>query len=271
MRHSISVLPLVLVLMLGCVVVFAAESATSSGSSASVAGTKTVLGEMKPVGRGTIQTWAELDATGKPASIGVTFTEGMLEGLPDTLPGTEYALSLPPQATGVPFTHFVLNWNPKGHIPAGIYDVPHFDFHFYIISPEARAQMTATGDDLARVLKAPAAECLPPGYITAEGAYEPHMGNHYVDSASPEFRGKPFTITFVYGAYDGKVAFLEPMITRAFLETKPDFSQPIKLPARYPVSGYYPTRYALTYDAANKQYRLALQGLTLRQTTPEAR
>jgi hypothetical protein len=25
-----------------------------------------------------------------------------------------------------------LNWNPHGHIPPGVYDLPHFDFHFYI-------------------------------------------------------------------------------------------------------------------------------------------
>lgn len=270
MRHSKVIPPLVLMLTLGCVMALAAEQPTPSGGSESAAGVKMFMGEMKPVGNGTMQTWLRLDTQGKPVSIGVTFTAGVLEGLPETLPYTEYALSLPPQAAATPFTHFVLNWNPKGHIPPGVYDVPHFDFHFYIISPEVRAQMTATGDDLAKVLKEPAAGCLPAGYITAPGAAEAHMGNHWVDAASPELTGKPFTVTFVYGSYDGKLAFLEPMATKSFLETKPHFSQAIKLPATYPASGYYPTKYSVTYRPRSRQYRVALQGLTLRQGAPEA-
>jgi len=225
---------------------------------------RTVVGETKPVGDGEIRAWFTTDQAGKPLAIGVTFTEDALSGLPDTEPTTEYQVLFPPQASVTPFTHFVLNWNPKGHIPAGIYDVPHFDFHFYIISPEERTKITATGDDLARVLKAPPAGCLPPGYITAPGAYEPRMGNHYVDAASPEFHGKPFTITFVYGSYDGKVAFLEPMITKAFLETKQGSSETFKLPQKYPTHAYYPTRYALRYDPAGRKYIVALQGFVMR-------
>ena len=52
------------------------------------------------------------------------------------------------------------------------------------------------------------------------GAAVPDMGNHLIDSKSPELvtKGTIFTHTFIFGAYDGHVSFYEPMITRAYLE-----------------------------------------------------
>jgi hypothetical protein len=52
---------------------------------------------------------------------------------------------------------------------AGIYDAPHFDSHFYLMSQERRDRITATGEDLAKAHKAPATELMPLGYILPEG------------------------------------------------------------------------------------------------------
>ena len=41
----------------------------------------------------------------------------------------------------------------------------------------------------------------------------------------PEPNGSPFTETFSYATWTGKVIFAEPMITRACLESKPSFSR----------------------------------------------
>jgi len=50
------------------------------------------------------------------------------------------------------------------------------------------------------------------------------------------------------------------MISKAFLETKPDFSSDIKQPTVYSKTGVaYPTRYSIKYDAANKEYLVALE------------
>jgi hypothetical protein len=51
------------------------------------------------------------------------------------------------------------------------------------------------------------------------------------------------------------------MITKAFIETKPDFRAPIAAPARYRTAGYYPTAYRVYWNAATKEYRVALAGL----------
>jgi hypothetical protein len=54
------------------------------------------------------------------------------------------------------------------------------------------------------------------------------------------------------------------MITRAFLETKVNVSEYIKLPAKYAKPGYYPTRYSIKYDPVKKEYVVALEGMVLR-------
>jgi hypothetical protein len=90
------------------------------------------------------------------------------------------------------------------------------------------------------------------------------MGGHWVDPQSNEFNKQPFTRTFLYGNYDGQIIFMEPMITKAFLEAKTAVTETIKLPSKYAKRGYYPTRYSVKYDTASKEYSVALEGLTLR-------
>ena len=38
----------------------------------------------------------------------------------------------------IPFKHQVTNYNPEGHGPPGVYSVPHFDFHFYMVGNDLR-------------------------------------------------------------------------------------------------------------------------------------
>ena len=202
------------------------------------------IGETRVVGNGVAYSWVKLDGAGKPLAVGVTLTESALTGLPELTPGMkempEYTLALPKEAAATPFDHIGLNWNPKGHEPNGIYGVPHFDFHFYTLNREERRQITAIGPDRAKCDREPPAGYLPAGYVVAPGSQVPQMGEHWVDPASPEFHGEQFTRTFIYGSYDGRVAFLEPMITKAFLETRREDTRPIKLPRPMPGAATIP-------------------------------
>src|SRR5688500_7454327 len=97
-----------------------------------------VFGPAVPVGNGMAMAWAKLDkTTKKPIAVGITLTETAIQGLPMDMPGEmptmEYRLELPAVIKGLPYEYILLNWNPKGHIPAKIYDVPHFDAHFFTI------------------------------------------------------------------------------------------------------------------------------------------
>ena len=73
------------------------------------------------------------------------------------------------------------------------------------------------------------------------------MGNHLNNSKAPELapNGPKFTHTFIFGAHDGNVTFYEPMITRAFLASRPDICVPIKQPQAWAVDGHYPTTYCI--------------------------
>jgi hypothetical protein len=220
----------------------------------------TFYGESTAVGNGTARTWVVLDDEGKPTSVGVTMSETALSGLSSDPMPVEYRLALPKEASATPFDNVTLDWNAMGHEPPGVYDAPHFDVHFYMINYEERLKIT----DEKKFEIAPPAEYLPADYQKAPGGV-PQMGAHWVDVTSPEFQGKPFTITFIYGSYDGTVHFWEPMVSLAFLQTKPDFNAEIKQPQAYPQRGYYyPLKYSVRYDTASQEYRIALDELTLR-------
>ncbi|WP_348253500.1 DUF5602 domain-containing protein [Funiculus sociatus] len=242
-------------------------------------------GEARPLGNGLVRTWVRLNDNENPTDIGVSFTDSALFGLPGEsddvgeyplklplLDGIdhstfEYELLFPKEAEATPFTHLALNWNPSGHAPEGVTTVPHFDFHFNLFTPEERHTITADNleDFLTKAYKAPPVEFLPPGYIAPPMAAEPRMGVHYIDPTSPEFQ-RPFDRVFIYGSYDGKMAFWEPMVANSFLLTKPNTTDLIKLPSAYPKSGYYPTAYSVNY--ANGEYSVSLNGLKYR-SVPE--
>ncbi len=229
----------------------------------------TILGEARMMGNGVAWSWVERDDEGKPTAIGVTFSETALTGLPEDmpstgLPGWEYTLALPREAGVKPYDHIVLDWNPKGHIPPGIYDTPHFDVHFYFISPKERDKITAKGADLDRCKKKPSAKFIPKDYVMPEGTEVPRMGVHWIDPTAPEFNQQPFTKTFIYGSYNGQVTFIEPMFAKAFLETRPGVTEAIKQPDAYQ-PGYYPTSYSVRYDSARKEFTVSLEGLTRRE------
>lgn len=236
--------------------------------SLSVAKEKTIVGETKPLGKGQVRSWVNLDGNGNPTAIGLTFSEEALSTLPKEPPpgaeGTEISLVLPTQASVTAFKHIGLNWNPNGHPPAKIYDTEHFDFHFYMIAEEERARITATGEDLLRARKQPAAEFVPDGYIYVPDSEHARMGAHWVNPLSKELQGQTFTTTFLYGSYNGSLIFAEPMITKSFLETKTNVTELIKLPAKYARRAYFPTKYSVRYDPIKKEYTVALEGMTLR-------
>ena len=237
-------------------------------ASPTVSKEKTVVGETKPLGRGQARSWVSLDKDGNPTAIGLTFNEAALSALPTEPPpgelGTEISLALPAEASSTAFKHIGLNWNPRGHVPAKIYDTPHFDFHFYMITEEERARITAIGDDLLRVKKQPAAQFVPEGYVYAPDSEHARMGAHWVNPLSKELQGQAFTSTFLYGSYNGNLIFGEPMITKAFLEMKTNLTEAIKLPTQYARRAYYPTKYSVRYDPVRKEYTVALEGMTLR-------
>jgi hypothetical protein len=231
----------------------------------------TYMGQFTLMGNGTVRSWVKYGSNGRPASLGVTFSETALSGLPQKLPKGmpmwEYVLTLPKEARVTGFDHISLDWNPQGHDPLKLYKAPHFDVHFYLSSQKERKAITFQGADKVRGIKTPDAKYFPAGYITPPGTAVPQMGAHAIDSATPELKGQPFTHTFLYGYHAGQITFIEPMISKAFLDGKPNVFIPVKQPAAYLKRGYYPTSYRMAFDPVRREYTISLDGLTLRQGT----
>jgi len=216
----------------------------------------TFYGEQTHVGNGTVRTFVTLNDDGNPETIGYKFTESMLSGLPDKdAMSNMYNLNFPSQAGVAGYDHAELDWNPHGHEPLPIYGYPHFDFHFYTVGAGELGQI-APGPDTVAVDP----QYIPKDYVTGVMAV-PNMGVHWADTLSSEFRGQKFTTTFIYGFYHGKMLFVEPMITKEYLETHPDVTMPVKQPAAFQTPGYFPTKYSIHYDAGKKEYTVALEGL----------
>jgi hypothetical protein len=166
-----------------------------------------IYGDSASMGNGILKVWIKTDALNKPVSIGVSMTEDALDVLPHE--SALAHLDLPKNVPGVLFDHVLLNWNPHGHPPAGIYDSAHFDMHFYMFSKQERLDIQG-GPDPVPVNP----EFVPPDYVSDPGAV-PQMGTHWVDTTSAEFHGEKFTQTFIFGYSNGRLCFYEPMITKA--------------------------------------------------------
>jgi len=250
--------------------------------------TDTIVGEQKTIGNGSVRTWLKVDSkTREPRAIGVTQTEQGLSGLPAEADAAqqgsskfklmdggpdhtfEYELSFPAEAAETAFRHMGFNWNPEGHGPKGIFTRPHFDVHFYMATPEYRHGIVVDLQDADPIhVKTsnlePPAQFLPPDYQLAPNTAEPRMGSHYADVTSAQLKPGNFSNIFLIGAHGGNILFWEPMITKQYLETRPNFTAKLKLPEAYPVSGYYPTAYSIVYDRSRQEFNISLDGLIFR-------
>ncbi len=240
-------LALVMLLSAGC----------STSNNANLGGT--FYGAAQVLGQGTVRSWVTLDASGTPQSMGLRLTAAALNGLPATMSETIVPLPAPGPA---PFDHISVDWNPQGHEPPGIYDVPHFDFHFYLMSEAQRMGISLAGGGAAQVYATPNANEVPAGYVGIPNVSGvPMMGWHWSDPASPELNGQPFTATFIHGFYNGHINFFEPMITKAFLESRTPLSKSFGRPAQYIKAGYYPDGYSVNYDSSSNEYVIAMTNL----------
>lgn len=243
-----------------------ALSALAAGSAAAQDQAATFEGKAVRIGKGTANTVVRTDATGAPVSIGVVFTDDMLDGLPvaakGEVPDFPYTLAMPETGPKTVIDHVVINWESLGHPPPKIYDVPHFDFHFYLTSETAQKKVSFKSDqESGDPGQQPGAELLAAGYVVPPGTAVTGMGVHAVNLEAPEFNGQPFTATFIYGYHDKRLTFIEPMASLTYLKSQPNFSAPIPRPASYTVPGAYPSTYSIKYDAATKRYEVLLDDL----------
>ncbi|HJQ21458.1 MAG TPA: hypothetical protein VJ867_14005 [Gemmatimonadaceae bacterium] len=248
-------------------------------------------GAAQKAGNGTTRAYVLVDKeSGKALEVGVALSEGVMDGLPaprklsmadmasmEHMDMHTWVLDLPKNNPS-PYKFVTFGWNPQGHEPAGVWDVPHFDFHFYTVGRDVRASIVLSNPDFAsKAAKYPAEVARAPFYLDAATAAKteaknitvPEMGLHWFDVRTPEIQAlaghpeayKPFTKTFIYGSWDGQFIFSEPMITRAYLlsvrEQNGDNVAEVPV-VKFSEPGSYGSAYRIKWDAENREYRIAL-------------
>lgn len=256
---------------------------------------ESVFGPAAVLGGVMVQAFAQIEDDGSPHSLGIRLAYPELETLPteaadgyrcldlnedddinvaaECVGGHERVLFLPrewEETVDSPFRWALFNWNPAGHGPAGVWDVPHFDFHFFIQSLADRSRirigrcaMLVDCDDLELGTRPVPPENLPDAYED-RGVVEFGMGNHLID---PSTFGNPSERprhTLIYGAWAGRVSFLEPMITYDFLKRVRDGVEPggchaIPQPAAVVEAGYYPGVYCVRLQTSRSSFAISLE------------
>jgi hypothetical protein len=187
-----------------------------------------------------------------------------------------------PSAAETPFTFLGLNWNPGGHFGGkGAWLKPHFDIHFHMLGPETVDAIegpklppydTGNGEytgGVAPDLDGRVTETnfdygqLPTGYArapapVADQRYITDMGEHTAPVDAPELPDGPgdtgdpdaFSNTLIQG-FSGdesgsRLAFVEPMLTREFLQDVRGTSRyEVPQPSAYPHDVQHPRAYSV--------------------------
>lgn len=226
-----------------------------------------VPGECGDVFGGTVCTFAEMQGDAL-VSVGATVPLATIEGAPAEMemlwpPVPNGMLLLPAaaqQASGM--SHLTVVWEAHGH-PPGPFLTPHFDFHFYGISPEQREAIDCL--DLTKPAALPAGYELPDAEVEGLGLLVglcvPKMGMHGLLGTEMTATGL-FDATMVLGYNAGEPIFTEPMISREFLLKKQGFTLPV--PAlTHSGATRYPTAFQATWDEAGQAYRFVFSGFPI--------
>ena len=242
----------------GAVLLGGASTAGSVAAHPKPANHEVVWGDELDYLDGDLRTYATTAPGGSLSSLGVYMDADALAVFDEDPLGTH--LHFPDPVDAHQFTFMGFHYNPQGHPPPDIYTVPHFDFHFYMIP----------GETVEAIVTQPAQYSIPDAQmptdyqrlpaVDSDGDGEPDtplveedMGEHLGDVTAPEFQeGGEFTHTNIYGAYDvegsgtGRLTFVEPMVTVAFLQGLEDeVTVDLKTPEQFPVADEYPTQYVI--------------------------
>ncbi len=212
------------------------------------------------MGNGKANSFFKIDNNGTPLEIGFEMTMEAFNGLtqdPTNFAQSIFVLPLDQKAIDVtPFDHLVINWQPHGHPPVGVYTEPHFDFHFYKITlAEQLAIPPYSPASAAQFDLLPPTGFMPATYKADPGGI-PAMGKHWTDPAAAP---SPFTHTMIYGSYNGQVHFVEPMVTLAVLQGGTTINIPYAQPLNFAKAGkWYPTKYNIYMDGQTHKHYVTL-------------
>jgi hypothetical protein len=143
-----------------------------------------------------------------------------------------------------PFKSMSLMYLPTGHAPAGVYDIPHWEWHLNTLTePEINAID-------CKDTRTPTQDKLPPNVVCFPTCLE-KLGMHAFNLGNPEFQGARFTYG-VYGSYYKADFFaVEPKLTTTTLLEHKTFTMPSFDPSPLGAPGKYPKEWNVSYNTEN--------------------
>jgi hypothetical protein len=198
---------------------------------------------------------------GVPTAVGLDLAAEAVKQLP--VPGFDspaiYGVALPPESVYTPFTYIAISyWS--GHTPQGIGDVPHFHPLFGIYPPQL------PDPTFANEIMQPAPEEIPKDHFMQAGsdAVAPGIGAAWQDPIQPQNQAGWDSTGQNYFFYKGHMNDIGLGATNTFLLRQQEGKEPtrsdvIKQPEVYPLPGYYPHRYSVSYDSSRKVHRFVLE------------
>lgn len=236
-------------------------SPSSPATTPTAAPTDRIQGESKTFMNQTVNSWAKVNGD-TIEEAGFSLPLALVEATSTDKASAPFSIKLemPDQIISkTVLNHVSLDYIAGGHPPPGVYDVPHFDVHFYFNSQSAQAAVDCADKTL------PAADRMAPPYMF----FPPDapecvltMGYHASDPRSPELAQQnpaKFDKTLIMGYYNGKQNFIEPMLTREFLLKKEGFTMDVLKPAVVDKAGLYPSKAEMRFNATSKMYELVLK------------
>jgi len=219
-----------------------------------------------PVLESEVCTWVVTEGPA-PVEFGATIPLSLIEGVPADVemvwPPQELAsIPMPSVArSALGIDHLGINWEANGHPPT-TFLTQHFDFHFYTISENDVRVIDCANE--AKPAGLPATYALPdidvPGLGTLVGLCVPSMGMHAMQGHDVHATD-PFKASMILGYYGGRPIFIEPMISRAQLLQRADFTMDMPEAPGSAEGALYPTEFRAEYVADSDAYRLVFSGL----------
>jgi len=230
-------------------------AATSLVPSATLA--DVTAGPEVAIGEGTAYAFVETDSAGAAVRLGIALSASAVEAAGHEM--TMVTLELPEAARAAGYDHAMLDWNPHGHEPAHLFDVPHFDMHFYMME---KAEVEAIDPASAGASIRPDPALMPASYAPPpEVQVVPKMGEHWIDVTDPTYGGKPFEAVLLYGGFDGKVIFVEPMVTQEALLSGATFGGRIGQPEDVAAPISLPSAWSARLNKVTGNYEISVDAL----------
>ena len=254
--------------------VFGPDAALAHGPDAR---TDTHAGKEVKFGNGTARLYARV-SRGRTQSLSVFLTSGTMGGFPERHDyHDEFILPMPAATRDCAVKFVTVGFNPFGHEPNGVFDVPHVDLHFYLISQSYRSQIDPKRSDFKQRsnAKVPAGampkdfvRLMPPDPPKPKPALQqsdftiPQMGLHWDDRRRGARATGRFDHEFINGSWDGRWIFLEPMITKKWFESHQSHADQIKQPQFFPTKGEaYPTSLDIRWSDKPHGWFITLAGM----------